>query len=152
MIWFERVFWLIISTNACYCIIQNFEIVSTCPKMMLQNYTYYIIESQQNKKLNYDWLPVSISSIFYWKILHWYFGAQNYKAETYLEKAVQSTFVQKNSQVKCWWNRPQEFVFVISRRTICDENTSGHATVTEEMVKYWYYLFIEVNKSFRTIQ
>ncbi len=40
-------------------------------------------------------IQVSISSTFYTGILRWYFGDKNYKAETLLEKAAQSIFVQK---------------------------------------------------------
>ncbi len=42
----------------------------------------------------WNWPQVSISSTFYARILRQYFGTKNYKAETYLEKAAQSTFVQ----------------------------------------------------------
>jgi hypothetical protein len=38
---------------------------------------------------------VSISSIFYTPILRQYFDTKNYKTEMKLEKAAQSTFVQK---------------------------------------------------------
>jgi len=47
---------------------------------------------------------VSISSTFYAQLFCQYFGANNYKAERWLEKATQSTFVQKNLRLKCWWN------------------------------------------------
>jgi hypothetical protein len=44
---------------------------------------------------------VSILSTIYARIFCQYFGAKNYKAEMYLEKAAQRPFLQKNAHVKC---------------------------------------------------
>ncbi len=48
---------------------------------------------------------VSISSTFYMRIFCQYFGAKNYKAETFGFETFRQKDFNKNVRVKCWWNR-----------------------------------------------